>query len=122
MRRFNLLITVPVFATVGLLAAVAVIAAPASLSAAESPTAMTNSCIVSTDGTATSESVAGVQLTADQVHNAQVIVGVVRARHLPDRAAQIALMTAMQESSLTTLHHGDAAGPDSRGLFQQRDS
>ncbi len=31
-------------------------------------------------------------------------------------------MTAMGESSLRVLDRGDAAGPDSRGLFQQRDN
>src|SRR5690606_10999458 len=29
---------------------------------------------------------------------------------------------AMTESSLLNIDHGDAAGPDSRGLFKQRDS
>jgi cell wall-associated NlpC family hydrolase len=66
--------------------------------------------------------VAGVGLSPTQMHNAQVIVAVAKARKLPREAAQIALMTAMQESSLTVLDHGDAAGPDSRGLFQQRES
>ena len=32
----------------------------------------------------------------------------------------MALATAMQESALLNLAHGDEAGPDSRGLFQQR--
>lgn len=32
----------------------------------------------------------------------------------------IGVMTAMGESSLVVLDRGDAAGPDSRGLFQQR--
>jgi hypothetical protein len=31
-------------------------------------------------------------------------------------------MTAMGESSLINVNYGDAAGPDSRGLFQQRDN
>jgi len=31
-------------------------------------------------------------------------------------------MTAMGESSLYVVDHGDTAGPDSRGLFQQRDN
>jgi hypothetical protein len=31
-------------------------------------------------------------------------------------------MTAMGESSLRVLDRGDAVGPDSRGLFQQRDN
>lgn len=38
------------------------------------------------------------------------------------RDQTIGVMTAMGESSLTVLDHGDAAGPDSRGLFQQRDN
>lgn len=36
------------------------------------------------------------------------------------RAKQIGVMTAIGESSLNNLNYGDAAGPDSRGLFQQR--
>jgi cell wall-associated NlpC family hydrolase len=122
MRRLNLIIAGPALATVGLLAAVAVIAAPASLSVAASASVTSDSCTVSSDGAAAADIVEGARLSAEQVHNAQVIVAVVRARHLPDRAGQIALMTAMQESSLTVLRHGDSLGPDSRGLFQQRDS
>lgn len=38
------------------------------------------------------------------------------------RDQTIGVMTAMGESSLHVLDHGDAAGPDSRGLFQQRDN
>ncbi len=34
----------------------------------------------------------------------------------------VGVMTAIGESSLVNLDHGDAAGPDSRGLFQQRDN
>ena len=40
-------------------------------------------------------------------------------RELPPRAASIALATAMQESKLRNLEHGDR---DSLGLFQQRPS
>ena len=36
------------------------------------------------------------------------------------RDQTIGVMTAMGESSLRVIDHGDAAGPDSRGLFQQR--
>ena len=36
------------------------------------------------------------------------------------RAKQIGVMTAIGESSLRNLDYGDSAGPDSRGLFQQR--
>lgn len=38
------------------------------------------------------------------------------------RGQTIAVMTAMGESSLQVLDEGDAVGPDSRGLFQQRDN
>jgi hypothetical protein len=38
------------------------------------------------------------------------------------RGQAIGVMTAMGESSLRVLDRGDAAGPDSRGLFQQRDN
>jgi hypothetical protein len=34
----------------------------------------------------------------------------------------VGVMTAIGESGLVNLDHGDTAGPDSRGLFQQRDS
>jgi hypothetical protein len=41
--------------------------------------------------------------------------------YTPDvRAKQIGVMTAMGESSLRNLDYGDTAGPDSRGIFQQR--
>ena len=36
------------------------------------------------------------------------------------RAQQIGVMTAIGESSLRNLNYGDTAGPDSRGIFQQR--
>lgn len=61
-----------------------------------------------------------VQLGPDQMNNARTIAAVARGRQLPERAAAIALMTAMQESSLTNVNHGDLAGPTSRGLFQQK--
>lgn len=34
----------------------------------------------------------------------------------------VGVMTAIGESGLRNLNYGDAAGPDSRGLFQQRDN
>lgn len=41
--------------------------------------------------------------------------------NLKPRAAVIAVATSMQESKLVNVGYGDNAGPDSRGLFQQRD-
>jgi murein DD-endopeptidase MepM/ murein hydrolase activator NlpD len=61
-------------------------------------------------------------LDTEQSTNAAIIVTTVRTEFPVDgrRSATIALTTALQESSLRNLDHGDAAGPDSRGLFQQR--
>ncbi|SFU00450.1 hypothetical protein SAMN05660657_04656 [Geodermatophilus amargosae] len=60
-----------------------------------------------------------VTLAADQWANARTIADVARQRGLPERAVVIALATAMQESTLHNLDHGDR---DSLGLFQQRPS
>jgi hypothetical protein len=60
-----------------------------------------------------------VTLSAEQVENARTIAQVARDRGLPERATVIALATAMQESTLRNLDHGDR---DSLGLFQQRPS
>ena len=62
------------------------------------------------------------ELATDQAANASLITGVAVYRGLPPRAASIALATSMQESKLRNIDHGDQAGPDSRGLFQQRPS
>ncbi|SNS52784.1 hypothetical protein SAMN04488107_2877 [Geodermatophilus saharensis] len=60
-----------------------------------------------------------VTLSAEQWANARTIADVARERGLPERATVIALATAMQESTLRNLDHGDR---DSLGLFQQRPS
>jgi hypothetical protein len=62
------------------------------------------------------------ELAPDQAVYASLITAVAVQRGLPPRAASIALATAMQESKLRNIAHGDQAGPDSRGLFQQRPS
>ena len=60
--------------------------------------------------------------SGDQLTNAAYIMNAASSLGL-DRAAQIlGVMTAMGESSLRVLDHGDTVGPDSRGLFQQRDN
>lgn len=61
-------------------------------------------------------------LQEDQVANAQAILRVVLQRGLGAADSVIAIMTALDESSLTNVDYGDDRGPDSRGLFQQRDS
>ncbi|MBT8227813.1 MAG: C40 family peptidase [Dactylosporangium sp.] len=67
------------------------------------------------------DQVEGIDLDAEQLASAQLIVGVVRDRDLPSQAAVIALATAMQESSLRNLPNlGERNDHDSIGLFQQR--
>lgn len=80
-----------------------------------SETLVTERCTADT-GTQSAE------LALDQTANASLITAVAVRRGLPARAASIALATAMQESKLRNIDHGDLAGPDSRGLFQQRPS
>ncbi|REF24648.1 M23 family metallopeptidase [Calidifontibacter indicus] len=58
----------------------------------------------------------------EQVANAAQIIKAGLDMRLDAKAITIAVMTAMGESSLQVLDRGDAAGPDSRGLFQQRDN
>jgi surface antigen len=58
---------------------------------------------------------AGVQLD-----NAAKIISAGKALGLSAKGQTIGVMTAMGESSLTVIDYGDTAGPDSRGLFQQR--
>lgn len=53
------------------------------------------------------------------VNAAQVMLAAQRLG-LTVRDQTIGVMTAMGESSLTVIDYGDGAGPDSRGLFQQR--
>src|SRR3712207_5748235 len=57
-----------------------------------------------------------------QLDNARAILGAGHELGLSLRDQTIGVMTAMGESSLRVLDHGDKAGPDSRGLFQQRDN
>ncbi len=64
----------------------------------------------------------GFKLDAEATTNAGIVIDIVRGQNLPPRAAVIAMATAIQESGLHNVKHGDAAGPDSRGLFQQRAS
>ncbi len=70
-------------------------------------------CTVKTSADATT------RLSAEQAHNASIIVAIAVERDLPERAAVVALATAYQESALRNIDHGDR---DSVGLFQQRPS
>jgi cell wall-associated NlpC family hydrolase len=57
----------------------------------------------------------------EQVANAAVVVTTGAQLGVPVRGWIIAVATAIQESGLRNLRHGDTTGPDSLGLFQQRD-
>ncbi|MFJ8229385.1 hypothetical protein ACIQ9E_05395 [Streptomyces sp. NPDC094448] len=59
------------------------------------------------------------ELSNQQAANAATISAVGTTRLLPERAVTIALATALQESGLRNIAHGDR---DSLGLFQQRPS
>lgn len=58
--------------------------------------------------------------SVEQMSNAAAIVNAGAALGLSARDQTIGVMTAIGESTLRVLDYGDAAGPDSRGLFQQR--
>ncbi|MDJ0385449.1 hypothetical protein [Streptomyces sp. G-G2] len=58
-------------------------------------------------------------MSLEQARYASTIAAVGSARKMPERAVTIAMATALQESALRNLDHGDR---DSLGLFQQRPS
>ncbi len=62
---------------------------------------------------------ASYEFTPEQAVNAATISVVGTTRGMPERAVTIALATALQESGLRNIQHGDR---DSLGLFQQRPS
>ena len=57
---------------------------------------------------------------SEQILNAAHIIKAGQDLNLPAQGLTIAVMTSMGESSLNNVTHGDIAGPDSLGLFQQR--
>ncbi|MGV9938196.1 heavy metal transporter [Streptomyces sp. NPDC003401] len=65
------------------------------------------------------DTAAAYEFTPEQAVNAATIAAVGTDRNMPRRAVTIALATALQESALRNLDHGDR---DSLGLFQQRPS
>lgn len=58
----------------------------------------------------------------EQLVNAAHVIQAGQDLGLDGRDQTIGVMVAMGESSLIVIDYGDAAGPDSRGLFQQRDN
>ncbi|MGO1230562.1 CHAP domain-containing protein [Glutamicibacter arilaitensis] len=57
---------------------------------------------------------------AEQINNAKTIDEVAADLGLSGKASRIGIITAFGESTLINVEYGDKAGPDSRGLFQQR--
>jgi hypothetical protein len=99
------------------------------------PTATTSAgsfaSVLATEVTNHSASTTGVDPTAlrvqqvgaygsEQLSNAAAIIKAGQRLGLSVRDQTIGVMTAIGESSLRVVDHGDTAGPDSRGLFQQR--
>jgi murein DD-endopeptidase MepM/ murein hydrolase activator NlpD len=59
---------------------------------------------------------------AEQMKNAAAIMKAASDLGLPVSAQLIGVQAALGESALRVIDYGDVAGPDSRGLFEQRDS
>lgn len=70
------------------------------------------------DASAAEGAVAG--FSGVQLENAAEIMGAASDLKLPVAAQILGVQAAIGESTLTVIDRGDAAGPDSRGLFQQR--
>lgn len=62
----------------------------------------------------------GGDIREQQIANAQSVEQGVRAAGGSGQAVYVALVAAVGESDLINVNYGDRAGPDSRGLFQQR--
>lgn len=58
----------------------------------------------------------------EQLKNAAAVMGAGKALDVSVKGQMISVMVALGESGLRVLDYGDGAGPDSRGLFQQRDN
>ena len=69
-------------------------------------------------GTVPGGAVAGFD--AEQIRNAAAIMRAASDLGLPVAAQLIGVQAAIGESTLRVIDFGDGAGPDSRGLFQQR--
>lgn len=64
-----------------------------------------------------------LQLSDEQAGNAKAIIAATKKSGMDERAAVVAIATALQESKLENLGHlGDLNDHDSLGLFQQRPS
>jgi hypothetical protein len=57
-----------------------------------------------------------------QLVNAAQVLRAAQSYGLSPHGEEIGVMTAIGESSLRNVDYGDTAGPDSRGIFQQRNN
>ncbi len=99
-----------------LLAALLMLLLPLGLVSTPQPAQQTSACAPVTGPVADPG-----ELSADKQRNAATIIAVAAQKGVGQRGAEIGLMTAMTESTMVNVNYGDKAGPDSRGLFQQRD-
>jgi surface antigen len=58
--------------------------------------------------------------STEQLRNAAAIMNAGKSLNLSAKGQMVSVMVALGESGLRVLDIGDGAGPDSRGLFQQR--
>lgn len=80
-----------------------------------------NACAAVTADTQAAETANAVDgYAGDQLVNAAAIMNAGAALGVNAKGQAIGVMTAMGESTLRNIEYGDTAGPDSRGLFQQR--
>lgn len=115
-RRIALVAVLPLALSIG-------VAGAATGSGALTPASCTTA--ISTGARGGTRDPGSSPLTVDdlktvQVSNARIIYAVAVGRSLPERAAVIAIATALQESKLYNLTN--AVNADSLGLFQQRPS
>ncbi|YCQ22762.1 CHAP domain-containing protein (plasmid) [Arthrobacter sp. Z1-9] len=68
------------------------------------------------------EDIRGDGYSAEQLKNAAAIMNAGRTLNVQAKGLIIAVMVSLGESGLRVLDYGDGPGPDSRGLFQQRDN
>jgi len=85
------------------------------------PAQAASSCAASAGVAADPAPAGGVAgFDAEQMKNAQAIMNAAKALKLPVAAQLIGIQASIGESTLRVVDYGDGAGPDSRGLFQQR--
>jgi surface antigen len=106
------LVAVPALMVSSMFAFVLLIASGSAAAACTAPGATVDLTAIPTS---TIDGYSGTELT-----NAGIIMNAAGTVGLDVQAQIIGVMTAMGESGLENLDHGDTAGPDSLGLFQQR--